>query len=89
MKVYVVGNSYSNDSFDLLHVFDSTEKVYNFVSPYMDDYYSEEDERKRLLETYNASNWEECKLHMVQRDDYTPLDDSYNVCITWIETELE
>ena len=89
MKIYIVSHTYASGSSDLLHVFDSIEKVCKYLSPYMDSYGDSEEERKRLIEIYHASDWEECKMNMVKEEYYVPLDSSYQECIEWIEAELE
>lgn len=89
MKIYIVNHTYASGSSDLLHVFDSIEKVCIYVSPIIDTTYDNEEERNRLMEIYHTSNWKECKMNMVKEEYYVPLDSSYRECIEWIEAELE
>ena len=84
MKVWLVYNISPSFPFnvlaDTIKVFDSYDKMYNYISNYYDTIVSGEEERIELAQMNDNSSWEEYKKEQITINENE---------IQWAEAELE
>lgn len=84
MKVWLIYNISTTFPFnalaDSIKVFDSYEKMYQYISNYYDRLVPEEEERANYAYECSNANWEECKKDWIENNE----DDT----IRWAETKL-
>lgn len=86
--VWVITLNYKYyDSISIVHIFDSFEKVTNYIYAIIDQMYNEF-ERTTLMTTYNCGSWDECKA-LFMEDGYFCLDVNNDEWYEWKEMKLE
>lgn len=89
MKVWVVSRyRHHNEDVEILRVFSSVEKLIQFVKPYYDFRFYNENDRQERMETYGFKTWDEY-VWWSMIDGVLELDNKYDDILKWESFELD
>lgn len=89
MKVWVVSRyRHHNEDVEILRVCSSVEKLIQFVKPYYDFRFYNENDRRERMETYGFKTWDEY-VWWSMTDGVLELDNKYDDILKWESFELD